>query len=129
MGKYCKLVAGKDYMEQESELIPARVSLAEKMADAFIDGNLVDWDKSSWTPETTPTEVCIIAMQCAASHYFLMQVAGSAPTENTPPLPKMLMDNANAGIDCIITRGFICGAGGATIQPISDGGQMPRCTR
>ncbi len=117
-GKYCQLEAGVGYLASVAELDDETARICEEESDTVIDGEFEKWDRSFWSPDSTPPEVRHIALRLASARYLRIVFGETNPDRGDGlQLPRRLENEATERIAKIIGRGWIVGADGEKLPP------------
>lgn len=114
MGRYVVLTAAKGYLPQVATLQVDDAATAEAEADAFVDRHFAPWDRSAWSPATTPDAVRQVALKVAAAHYLRLDFvrANSVDTDKLPYFDR-LVSEAEETAKAMRETGVLFGARGA----------------
>ena len=123
MGRYVVLTAGKGYLPQVATLQADDAATAEGEADAFVDRWFAPWDRSAWSPATTPDAVLQLAKKVAAAHYFRLDyVRGNSVDTGKLPYFEQLLAEAETTARAMRESGVLFGPHGAEYPAARTGG-------
>ncbi len=116
---YGTLTEGRDYLAGykipagKTSLNAETVTSASAHADSWIDSNLAEWDRTTWSASHVPSEVSTMWAMVASADYIRRRALANSPDADFRSSPaSSLMADAERMLDAALGRGWLIGTSG-----------------
>ncbi len=123
---YKALAANAGFLRHWTSLNSTTKAEAEEAANAYIDTEFSEWDRTSWTGALVPVEIQMIALRVGSAEYIQRDFLATNPdgASNRDGMQSVIMLRSESAdlVDQSKARGFLFGQSGQKIFRTGDSG-------
>lgn len=124
---YSSLAGSAGFLRFWSSLNATSKAEAESAANAFVDAEFAEWDRSGWSGSSVPTEIAMICSRIGAAEYIVREYLATNPEGggNREIMPSVVALRAEA-LEMVAqtkARGFLLGHSGQRLHAMNASGK------